>query len=905
MENFAPTVSESPLDQSPPQSPGGVLHLPSLELSAGRQVWSLQPTGTYVGGRGNDCDLTLDHPSVSRQHFTLHFDGATWIITDLNSTNGLHAGDEAVDSLVIDQPTQLMLGTGEDDLAVFLTPQIIESLPIDQDAAWYQEAGPPPPPPPGLSPAPEPPPVGNLPTAPTPPSIHHPQPAPPIRPYSVTSSVESQAPLDDTTHLAAEGDVAAQLGLGSNGYDSPHPSKRNDASHSRPGRSNAGDTSGRGRPRTLTSEASNRYVAGHFDSNNSHEGSIGRSKSATITVTDPLVSREHAHMLVTSDGVVLTDLRSANGTFVNGRRIREVWLVEGDLVTVGNTDLVFQAGILEPKVRQDVKVPSLVARDIELVLPGGKRLLDGVSVGLKQGSLTAIVGPSGAGKSTLAKVISGLASPTGGKVYLDGFDIHENYEILRSRIGFVPQDDVVHGLLTVDQALKSTAKLRLPGATLADREATIDRVLNELELDQHRSTRIDRLSGGQRKRVSTAIELLTGPELLLLDEPTSGLDPALDLTVMQMLRRLADAGRVVVVVTHSVAQLRSTCDNLLFLAPGGKTAYWGPVSGVQEAYGDQDWAEIFANVAANPTLAHAQYLQRFGAEKPPALPEKRVTEIPKRASKHNWSQGRTLIARQIRLTVADPGLLVFLLGLPLILGGLALVVPGDAGFGTAQADSPTEANNLLVLLILGAAFMGAALSVRDLVGERHIYHRERAAGLSSISYVASKFLILGVLTAIQALELTLVVGLWKETPGEGALLSSQWLELGIVVWLTAWASAMLGLLASALVQTGEQTMPVLVVLVMVQLVMTGGMIPVTERMGLEQVSWLVPARWGFAAGASTINLREVVPGVPQDTLWQTTASQWLTNTAIVLVMIVAATFLTWWKVRLKKGSRRL
>ncbi len=851
--------------------------VPLLHVTVDGYTWDLEPGLTYICGRGDDAHVVIDDQSVSRRHFSLDTEYGYWVVRDLGSTNGIHLDGQEITEYAITTPLQLRLGVSEDDKVVLVSPHEVndEGVHAHADAMPFSGAAAdipiPPPPPTGASLDAEP---SHAPFDPDPVWSRTDYPNP-LDPDAVLFP-----PIDDTTRLASDDPSGPKEDPG-HGIDL------------------------HGRPRTLTSGSSQRYVTGFFDSRAAAEGIIGRTTSATISVTDPLVSRQHARLQVTPDGIVLSDLRSSNGTFVNGRRVREVWLVDGDVVTVGNTDLELSNGVLAAKVREGSQKPSLVADGIELVLPGGKRLLDGISVGLNQGSLTAIVGPSGAGKSTFAKVISGLASATGGKVYLDGFDIHENYESLRSRIGFVPQDDVVHGLLTVDQAMRSTARLRLPGATLKDREATIDRVLNELELDQHRSTRIDRLSGGQRKRVSTAIELLTGPELLLLDEPTSGLDPALDLTVMQMLRRLADAGRVVVVVTHSVAQLESTCDNLLFLAPGGKTAYWGPVGGVQEAYGEQDWAEIFAKVAANPTLAHAQHLSRAGTDLPHPTPTKTLTEIPTRASKHHWSQGKTLIGRQIRLTLADPGLLAFLLGLPLILGGLALVVPGDAGFGVAQPDSPSEANNLLVLLILGAAFMGAALSVRDLVGERHIYHRERAAGLSSIAYVASKFLILGALTAVQAVELTLVVGLGKETPGEGALLSSQWIELGIVVWLTAWSSAMLGLLASALVKTGEQTMPVLVVLVMVQLVMTGGMIPVTNRAVLEQISWFVPSRWGFAAGASTINLREAVPAVPEEALWQATTSQWLTNCAIVLVMIVVLTFLTWWNVRLKKGSRVL
>lgn len=869
---------------APQGSPSG---FPDLVLTVDGLSWVLPPVGPYVVGRGTEADVQLSYPEVSRKHFTLSADDVGWFIRDLGSTNGLHIDGSPQSAYRIVKPTVVNLGEGAPLVELHLQEAAVPPPPPVPDATVFAAPSSAPevfqqPPPQVAVPAPTlsgPPvpasPVSGPPVAPpsgfglpTPPPPHQ-APNLPVGPGARPAGAGEANPLfQDTTLL-----------FGSDGAEKA--------------------------TRTLTSGAAQRYVAGTFNSNVQSEATIGRGEDAAITVTDPLVSRSHASIQNTSSGVVLTDLKSSNGTFVNGRRIREVWLEEGDVVTVGNTDLVYTNGVLEAVVRGKSSKPALVASEVVLDLPNGKRLLDEVSVALGEGSLTAIVGPSGAGKSTFAKVVAGLASATSGGVYLDGFDVHANYESLRSRIGFVPQDDVVHGKLTVDQALRSAAKLRLPGATTADREATIDRVTDELGLTEHRKTRVDRLSGGQRKRVSTAIELLTGPQLLLLDEPTSGLDPALDLTVMQMLRRLADAGRVVVVVTHSVAQLEETCDNLLFLAPGGKTAYWGTTKGLREAYGEQDWAEIFADVARNPALAHARYLDRQRTKEPPALPEPKTMAPPTRASKHHWSQWKTLIGRQLTLTVADPGLLVFLIGLPLILGALALIVPGEAGFGVANPDSPAEANHLLVLLILGAAFMGAALSIRDLVGERSIYHRERAAGLSPLAYVVSKFLVLGAFTAIQSVELTLVVGIWKDVSGEGSVLPSQWLELGLVVWGTAWASAMLGLLASSLVKTGEQTMPVLVVIVMVQLVMTGGMIPVSGRSGLEQVSWLVPARWGFAAGASTVDLQAMVVGAQEDSLWDHTAGQWWMNMGILLAMIAITTVLTWWNVRLKKGRRKL
>ena len=222
-----------------------------------------------------------------------------------------------------------------------------------------------------------------------------------------------------------------------------------------------------------------------------------------------------------------------------------------------------------------------------------------------------MIGGSGAGKSTLARLIAGYTTPSSGSVTFEGHDIHAEYASLRSRIGMVPQDDVVHRQLTVNQALGYAAELRLPPDTskARPRQGRHRRYFKELDLTKHADTRVDKLSGGQRKRASVALELLTGPSLLILDEPTSGLDPALDHQVMMMLRQLADAGRVVIVVTHMLSYL-DTCDQLLLVAPGGKTAYCGPPDQIGEAMGTTNWAKIFSQVGADPEEANRRFLER-------------------------------------------------------------------------------------------------------------------------------------------------------------------------------------------------------------------------------------------------------------------------------------------------------
>ncbi|MGB9224369.1 ATP-binding cassette domain-containing protein, partial [Mycobacterium sp.] len=465
---------------------------------------------------------------------------------------------------------------------------------------------------------------------------------------------------------------------------------------------------------------------------------IGRADDNDIVIPEVLASRHHATLVPTAGGTEIRDNRSINGTFVNGARVESAVLHDGDVVTIGNIDLVFADGTLSrgEETAAATGTGGLDVRAVAWTIEGNKRLLDDISLVARPGTLTAVIGPSGAGKSTFAKLVAGYTHPTSGTVEFEGHNIHAEYASLRSRIGMVPQDDVVHGQLTVKQALMYAAELRLPPDTnKADREQVVARVLEELEMTKHLETRVDKLSGGQRKRASVALELLTGPSLLILDEPTSGLDPALDRQVMTMLRQLADAGRVVLVVTHSLTYL-DVCDQVLLLGPGGKTAFCGPPSQIGPAMGTTNWADIFSTVADDPDAAQARYLARTGPP-PPAPPTEQPAELGDPSHTSLLRQFSTIGRRQVRLIISDRGYFIFLAILPFIMGALSMSVPGDVGFGkpNPMGNAPTEPGQILVLLNVGAVFMGTALTIRDLIGERAIFLREQAVGLSTTAYL--------------------------------------------------------------------------------------------------------------------------------------------------------------------------
>jgi ABC transport system ATP-binding/permease protein len=642
---------------------------------------------------------------------------------------------------------------------------------------------------------------------------------------------------------------------------------------------------------------------------------VGRATDNDIVIPDVLASRHHATLVPTQSGTEIRDERSINGTFVNGNRVDRALLGDNDVVTIGNVDLVFKGGTLvrRTETEADTRTGGLEVRGISLEIEK-KTLLDNISLSARPGMLTAVIGPSGAGKSTLSKVVVGTTNPTHGRVLFEGHDIHAEYASLRSRIGMVPQDDVVHGQLTINQALGYAAELRLPpDTTKADRRQVINQVLEELELTVHADKRVDKLSGGQRKRASVAMELLTGPSLLVLDEPTSGLDPALDRQVMTMLRQLADAGRTVLVVTHSLTYL-DVCDQVLLLAPGGKIAFCGPPSEIGPELGTTNWADIFSTVAKDPEGAKLRYLERYPT--PAALPEgEKPVDLGKPVHTSLFRQFSTIARRQVRLVVSDRGYFIFLMVLPFIMGSLSMSVPHYVGLGQVQTteipglglsatgNAPNEPNQILVLLNVGAIFIGTALTIRALIGERAIFLREQAVGLSTSAYLLAKMVVFSVFAVLQAgivIVITILLVGWG--PGavtSGAVLNRN-LEMFVDVAFTCVAAAMVGLALSALARSNEQIMPLLVVAIMSQLVFSGGMIPVTGS-PLDVLAKLTPARWGFAASASTVDLVRLVPGpvTPKDRFWGHMPKWWLIDMAMLAVISVAYATFVRWRIRLK------
>ena len=602
---------------------------------------------------------------------------------------------------------------------------------------------------------------------------------------------------------------------------------------------------------------------------------IGRDLANEIVVDDPLVSRFHAELRERSDGRhELVDLGSRNGTFVNGRIADRAILEELDIVSVGHHAFRLVGSGLAEYV--DTGSITFQAAGLEVRDPIGRALLSDVTFSLDERSFLAVVGPSGAGKSTLLNALTGFRPASTGRVFYDGRDLYEDYDELRLRLGFVPQGDILHDGLTVGETMEYAAQLRFSrDVGPAERRVQIELLLDQLGIARMTDVVVRRLSGGQRRRVAVAIELVTKPSLLFLDEPTSGLDPGNERALMRMMRELADGGRTIIVVTHSMQSIR-LCDRLLVLAPGGRLAYFGPPQLAPAFFGCDDLQDVFqlldrdrghdwgAALRANPD--YARQLEAMLRVEPTVVePGKRPgvgTTRPRAliGDARRWSsQFGVLVRRYVRVIAGDRRNVALLFLQPVILGLLMLVAlpPHElAAPGAGQVRAVSRAGLVLLVLLVAATWIGASNAVREIVRELPILQRERAVGVRVVPYIASKVAVLGALTVVQCTAMALLALARAGSHDQGSLLPSPVPELVIAAVLAGVAGMALGLLISALVATADQALSVLPVVLLLELLLAmGGLFPdVVDKPVLKQLSYAASTQWSFAAAASSVDL---------------------------------------------------
>ena len=604
---------------------------------------------------------------------------------------------------------------------------------------------------------------------------------------------------------------------------------------------------------------------------------IGRDPNVDTVINNPNISWHHAKITRQNSIYYIEDLNSTNGTFVNNSIVKtEKEIKEGDKITLGLYDFIFKTtdsnglkliSIDKDGIRLDIKNVSFAVnikdKDNKKIK---KLLLDNISFTIYPSEMVGIMGLSGAGKTTLLNILSGYNRPTEGEVFINGRNLYDNYKSVKNFIGYVPQDDIIHPELTVYEALFYSSKLRL-SSDLSDKEINtrIDDVLKELGIYNTKDVLIGSpntkkgISGGQRKRVNIAMELLSNPEIIFLDEPTSGLSSVDTRVVMDKLKELSDNGKTVILTIHQPSLTNyKKMDNIIILTHG-ELAYFGanyPQSieffnqnlNSQELLNDPDnallgldrgekegknWKEIYKESDIYKTFV----IDR--AEK--SLNENNQIENFEKDNRNSFFiQLKVLTKRYLTIKLKDKiNSAVLLIQAPIIAMLLIFLFSGS-GYEKYK-ENPAI---LLFILIISAIWFGVINSVREIISEKSIFNRERKFGLKITPYILSKFLILTILSFIQVVLLVTIINIFVP-------LKIDLIRTIFLIFLTSLSGLSIGLLISSLAKSSAQALAIVPIVLLPMIIFAGGMIPIKDmptnitKIDAYRISMLMPTRWSL------------------------------------------------------------
>ncbi len=644
---------------------------------------------------------------------------------------------------------------------------------------------------------------------------------------------------------------------------------------------------------------------------------IGRAADNTVVLNHPQVSGHHARLEQVPGGYRIIDLNSTNHVYVNAQRVQTYDLKPDDEIHIGPFRFTYSA---DTQLTQYDESSNIRIDALHLKQTGSNNtvLLNDISLTIPPRKFVALVGGSGTGKSTLMNALSGMRPAQSGAVFYNGQDYYQHFAAFSTQLGYVPQDDIIHRDLSVERALYYAAKLRLPKDFTAQQiRQRIDEVLDDVEMKHRRHLLIGKLSGGQRKRVSIALELLAKPSVFFLDEPTSGLDPGLDRKMMLLLRKLADKGHTIVLVTHATNNI-NVCDYVCFLCQGGRLAYYGPPSDAKAYFGKADFAEIYNTLEPTeenpdvPVQAEARFRQsadyvRYVYEPLQQLssgqvrPNAQTARIRQAKRGNPWKQFILLSMRYLELILNDKlNLAILVLQAPII--GIILyfltlhAIFSPTSIATCYAHQPITANNsplvpincqtevnqlkaahvpnadkilnasvmaghgggnaekILFIMAFAAIMFGCLNGAREIVKEAAIYRRERTVNLGIAPYLCSKIFILGIFSLIQSFILVFAVNLKDPLSQVHSILFAPFLEIYITMALTALSGLMTGLLVSAIVPNNDQAMSLIPLPLIPQVIFAGVLFSLDNPPFLQELGAFFAARWSMAAMGSTIGL---------------------------------------------------
>ena len=577
--------------------------------------------------------------------------------------------------------------------------------------------------------------------------------------------------------------------------------------------------------------------------------SIGRDPSCDIVVPNQNVSRVHAKLSRRNGHFYLEDNNSTNGTFINGMRIDRICEITAkDDIYVASVRLRLKNGVLIPDDSVERGL-SVQVRNLFRTVPAGdgktKILLDHITLSIESNEFVAVIGGSGAGKSTFTNVLCGKTAPSAYKGHV-GFNDSSAHSrgIFKSVIGYAPQNDVLYHDLTLYQMLYYSAKLKMPQDTkIGEYENRVRYVIQKVELTGHENTLVKRLSGGQQKRASIAVELLSDPKLFFLDEPTSGLDPATERKLMRMLKEMTQDNKTIIAVTH-VTQNLNLCDKVVVLGKGGKLCFFGTPQDTCDYFGVTDIVDIYDKINDNPGIWQQKYqeLKQREESQTEIAAHTGTVQVSKKDKKSGynsgWSQFLVLSARYCRLTFGDPKrCLLLLLQAPLL--GVLLMLVSNSSSGNNVFGYVTDAKSMLFSLTCAAFWVGMLNSIQEICKEKDIFLREKMSTVRLFPYIASKITVIGALCIFQAFVLVVIVQIFAGLPGNDLGIPS-FLGFFITTCLTTLCAACLGLTVSSLSPNPDRAMAIAPLILLPQIIFSG--VVFTLKGYVDLVSYIIPCK---------------------------------------------------------------
>ena len=614
---------------------------------------------------------------------------------------------------------------------------------------------------------------------------------------------------------------------------------------------------------------------------------IGRDSSSDIVINHISVSLKHATITEKNHKFIIKDNNSTNGIMINGELLTgEIPLKERDVILIANAKLIFyKNNILYQTYDSGV---SLEAADItKTVKVKGKKkdISQHVSLSIKPGQFVAFVGGSGAGKSTFMNCISGVSRPTSGKVYVNGNDLFKNYAVLKNIIGYVPQQDIVFTDLTLKDMLKYAAELRMPDdATEEEKKNRIKAVLETVELTGKEDVMIKNLSGGQRKRASIAVELIADPKLFFLDEPTSGLDPGTERSIMKTLRKMADSGKTIILVTHTTLNLH-LCDKIAFFGTEGRLCFSGAPNEALSFFNVTDFVDIYTLLNEDTKTWYDKF---NNSEYKDHITKEDSGKTTKEKNKKSFAKQFLTLSKRYAKTIINnkQQLLLLLAQAPIIAYLLSLVVTDNL------FNSYDEAKTLLFAMASASIWLGLLNSIQEICKERVILQKEYMANLKLSAYLGSKMLIQCLLGLIQAVLLVTTFSLLVEVPSTGVV-TSWYLETTVVCFTTIISASSLGLVVSSLSKNSSVAMSFAPLLLVPQLLFSGMLFPLEGI--VDKISYFILCRWSVE-GFGTINnlndltdsIQEIVPTYIREaeSFYTFTETHLFQDIAIIIFMMI-------------------